>query len=76
MLFDEILGVMLFNSLSANSTKWSNTQAIRRLVTANCLSMINHFEGWLLKVDFLFFYFLFFILIFAILRKRNSKSVT
>ena len=55
----------IFNSLSANPTKWSNTQAIRWLLPTNFLSVFNHFVGlapkglnlilildtWLLKLD-------------------------
>ena len=31
------------NSLSFNPTKWSNIQAIRRLLLTNCLSVFDHF---------------------------------
>ena len=40
----------LFNPLSANPTKWSNTlkQFVSKLPT-NCLSVFDHFVGLLLK---------------------------
>ena len=78
MLSYEILGVMLFNPLGANSTKWSNTikQFVggwRRIVWVWSTIL----RGWLLKVDFLFFSLFFFLFFaFAILRKKDSKSVT
>ena len=39
----------LFNPLSANSTKWTNTQTIRRLLQTDCLSVLDHFVGLALK---------------------------
>ena len=33
------------NSLSANPTKWSNTQTIRRLLPKNRLSVFDNFVG-------------------------------
>ena len=50
------------NLLSANPTKWSNTQAIRQLLPANCLSVFGHFVGLALKVLFFWNYVLFVIL--------------
>ena len=45
-----ILDVMIFNPLSANPTKWSNTlkQFVGRF-SANCLSMFDHFVRLALK---------------------------
>ena len=37
------------NSLSANPTKWSNTQTTRRLLPTNCLSVFDHFVGLAVK---------------------------
>ena len=37
------------NPLSANPTKWSKTQTIRRLLPTNCLNVFNHFVGLALK---------------------------
>ena len=37
------------NHLSANPTKWSNTQTIRRQQPTNCLSVFDHFVGLALK---------------------------
>ena len=44
------LGMSLFNTSSANPTKWSNTvkQFVGKLVT-NCLSVFDHFVGLALK---------------------------
>ena len=40
----------VFNSLSANPTKWSNTpQTIRRQQPTNCLSVFDHVVGLALK---------------------------
>ena len=38
-----------FNPLSANPTKWANTQTIRRLLPTNCLRAFDLFVGLLLK---------------------------
>ena len=38
-----------FNPLSANPTKWSNTQTILRLLPTNCLNVFDHFVGMTLK---------------------------
>ena len=38
-----------FNPLSANPTKVSNTQTVRRLLQKNCLSVFDHFMGLALK---------------------------
>ena len=35
--------------VSANTTEWSNTQTIRRLLPANCLSVFDPFVGLALK---------------------------
>ena len=35
----------IINPLSANFTKWSNTQTIRRQQPTNCLSVFDHFVG-------------------------------
>ena len=40
---------ILFNTLSANPTKWSNTQAICRQQPTNCLSLFDNFAGLVLK---------------------------
>ena len=44
-----------FNSLSANSTKWSNTPTIRWLLPTNCLNVFDHFVGlamdWIGLID-------------------------
>ena len=40
---------MKFNLLSANLTKWSNTQTIRRQMLKNCLSVFDIFVGFELK---------------------------
>ena len=37
------------NPLSANSTKWSNTQAIRRLLPTNFLIVFDRFVSLVLK---------------------------
>ena len=36
--------------LSANPTKWANTQTIRSQQQQNCLSVFDHFVGLVLKV--------------------------
>ena len=38
-----------FNPLSANPSKWSNTQTIRRQQPTNYLSLFDHFVGLALK---------------------------
>ena len=35
----------LLNPISANFTKWSNTQTIRRVLPTNCLSVFDRFVG-------------------------------
>ena len=49
-LIQNFLATDLFNALSANFTKWSNTikQLVGKLAT-NCLSEFNHFGGLALK---------------------------
>ena len=39
----------VFNPLSANPTKWSNTQTIFRLLSTFCLSVFDHFLRLVLK---------------------------
>ena len=48
--FLTILGTPVFNPLSANPTKWSNTlkQFVGKLPT-NCLSVFDHFVGLAFK---------------------------
>ena len=41
--------VSLFNPLSANPTKWSNTQTVRRQQLPNCLSVSDHFVALAFK---------------------------
>ena len=41
---------MIFNPLSTNPAKWSNTvKTIRRLLPTNCLRVFDHFVGLALK---------------------------
>ena len=40
---------VIINPLSANPTKWSNTQTIRRQKPTNCLSVFDDFVGLVLK---------------------------
>ena len=35
----------LLKPISANFTKWLNTQTIRRVLPTNCLSVFDHFVG-------------------------------
>ena len=44
-----IEALRLVNPLSANPTKWSNTQTIHRLMPTNCLSVFDQFVGLALK---------------------------
>ena len=39
----------ILNPFSANPTKWSNTQTIRRQQPANCFSVFDHFVGLVFK---------------------------
>ena len=49
-VFTFFLPVVSINPLSANPTKCSNTQTIRRLLPTNCFSVFDHFVGLALEV--------------------------
>ena len=53
------------NPLSANPTKWSNTKTIRRLKSANCFSVYDHFVGLALKKGLKRFIVLIFKIVFS-----------
>ena len=67
---------MIFNPLSANFTKWSNTlkQFVGNFLT-NCLSVFGHFVGLALKRLTKFFFVLINLFLKIEPNQKKNKSV-